>query len=235
MAGADGAFELKRSGSDSGNTRGSATAKARDGLREWFDCRDPLALGQSATKVDDRTLLVDLEAAFAVRANAIVFVESLDVARQQLRVDGRGSTAGELEPLGGSRVPILGFRGPGRLMARLDDGQLELFGLEDERIIVRLSALFGLSLSLRYSVEKLRPSPGESVEFLRMDGRGVVALGLPGRGKAVDVGPGGLVVRASALFGWTARVLPEPLDSAEAPGQARGFLALQGEGTAILV
>lgn len=111
---------------------------------------------------------------------------------------------------------------------------VELIELDDESLTVRESVLFGLSLGLRYESEHMRFG-SETLDSVRVAGCGTVALNLGTEAMTLSVEPGGLVVRLAELVGWTARALPVPIDPAEAPGRARGYVALSGDGTAILV
>jgi uncharacterized protein (AIM24 family)/Flp pilus assembly protein TadD len=204
-------------------------------LRDWLHARAPSLLGGTAAKVDERTLLVELDEPFAVRANAVIVAAPAAVARREIRVLGRSRGAETEEPLGSAAAPIVGFMGPGRIVARTDEHRvLELFELEDESVTLRESALFGLSLGLKYDAERLQFARGESLDVVRITGRGLVALALPAEARTVAVDHEGLLVRIRDVVGWTARVLPQAVDPAESPGKARGFLGLFGEGTAIL-
>lgn len=204
-------------------------------LREWLHERSPLACGGQAAAVDARTILVELGEPFAVRANAVLAVSPSEMAKRELRVSCRARTTEPAEPLGGAQSPIIGFFGPGKLLARAPGGIVELFELDDESITVREAALFGISLGLRYEAERVKFGRSESLDVVRVSGRGTVALNLPAQAMTLDLVAEGLVVRLAELVGWTARVLPESVDPAEAPGRARGFVALAGEGTAIVV
>lgn len=204
-------------------------------LRDWLQQRSPSICGGQAAAIDAKTILVELGEPFGVRANSVLVVSPSELARHELRVSTRARALEADEPLGGSQSPIIGFFGPGRLMARVDSGIVELFELDDESITVRHDALLGLSLGLRYAAERHKFGRSEHLEVVRVSGRGTVALRLPAQAMTLEVNAGGLVVRLAELVGWTARVLPESVDPAEAPGKARGFVALGGEGTAIVV
>lgn len=202
-------------------------------LREWFEARLPSQLGGPATKVDPRTVLVELDEPFAVRADSLVLLSPATVAKSELRLLVRGRGRDEQTPLGGAQSPLLGFSGPGQLMARASQ-VVELFELEDETVTVRETLLFGMSLGLRYDCERYRLVQGQGVDMVRLTGRGLLALALPVEARAIEVPHGGLVVRGNELVGWTAQVLPESLEPAESPGRARGFWILSGTGTALL-
>jgi len=207
---------------------------AQSCLREWLSERAPISVNSSVSRVDEKTILVDLSEPFAIRADSVSLVTPASVARREMRVLVRARGLLTEEPLGGPQVPIIGFVGPGRLLARTTLASLELFELDEESITVRTSALLGLSLSLSYESERLRFPRGVELDVVRISGRGTIALALGMLARAIPVDLGGLVVRISDIVGWTARVLPEPVDPAESPGHSRGFLALFGEGTAIL-
>ncbi|MGC4063166.1 MAG: tetratricopeptide repeat protein [Polyangiaceae bacterium] len=115
-------------------------------LREWLHARAPSLLGGTAARVDHRTLLVELDEPFAVRADAVILAAPAAVPRREIRVLVRSRGAETEEPLGSAATPIVGFMGPGRIVARTDEQRiLELFELEDESVTLRQSALFGLS------------------------------------------------------------------------------------------
>jgi hypothetical protein len=204
-------------------------------LRQWLHERSPSACGGQAAAVDARTIMVELGDPFAVRANAVLAVSPSEVAKRELRVSCRVRSTEPAEPLGGAQSPIIGFIGPGKLLVRAQSGIVELFELDDESITVREASLFGISLGLRYEAERMKLGRNEILEVVKVSGRGTVALNLPAQAMTLELVAEGLVVRLAELVGWTARVLPESVDPAEAPGHARGFVALAGEGTAIVV
>ena len=203
-------------------------------LRDWLSEHVPATFSTLAKVIDDRSLLVELNEPFAVRANAVVLVAPAMVARREIRVLVRSRDLDAETPLGGGQSPMVGYRGPGRLVARTEQGSLELFELDDETVTVRTTALFGLNLGLRYEADHVRLSRGERLDVVRITGKGLVALSLATRARSLDVSDGGLVVRHSDVAGWTARVLPESVDPAESPGRARGYLSLSGNGSVIL-
>jgi len=204
-------------------------------LRDWLHERSPGVGGSQAASIDDRTILIELNEPFGVRAAAVVLVSPGEAAKRETRLLLRARAIEQAELLGGGQSPIMGYFGPGRLLARAESGLVELFELDDETITVRQQALFGLSLGLRYEGERVKFGRIESLDVIRVSGRGTVALHLPAQAMTLDLTGGGLVVRLAELVGWTARVLPESVDPAEAPGKARGFVALGGAGTAIIV
>jgi uncharacterized protein (AIM24 family) len=214
---------------------GEAEPAHRLRLRDWLVQRAPAIRGGQAAVVDARTLLVDLGEPFAVRANAVVVASPTEVAKREIRVLGRVRSTEDDEPLGGSQWPIVGFMGPGKLLVRAEQGIVELFELEDESVAVQKSALFGLSLGLRYESDRVRVSRSDVLDLVRVSGCGTVALNLSAEAKTLELGDEGIVVRVAELVGWTSRVLPEAVDPAEAPGRVRGFVALRGEGTVIVV
>ncbi|HEY5957679.1 MAG TPA: tetratricopeptide repeat protein [Polyangiaceae bacterium] len=188
--------------------------------------------------LDARTLAVELIEPFAVRASAVVMLSPTAVAKRELRLlcERRDNSPGE--PLGGARSPIVGFTGPGKLLARVTTGQLELIELTGDSLIVQKHMLFGLSLGLSYEFQTLR-FQYRSLEIIRLGGRGLVALQLPSTPVSLEVMSDALshrdlAVRIDELVGWTARVQLESVDSAEAPGHSRDFIALSGDGTAIV-
>jgi hypothetical protein len=206
-------------------------------LRDWLNEHVPSTYSTMASLIDERSLLVDLDEPFAVRATAVVFVTPPEVARREMRLVVRARSReleSEAPPLGGGRSPIVGYRGPGRLLARCEHERLELFELVDETVTVRQSALFGLTLGLRYETERRQFSGDESLELVRISGKGLVSLALSEKARVVEVTSSGLVVRRSAVIGWTARVLPQVIDPAESPGRTRGYLFLSGDGTVFL-
>ncbi|HMA92956.1 MAG TPA: tetratricopeptide repeat protein [Polyangiaceae bacterium] len=216
--------------------RGELSARAPEEvtLRDWVDQRAPSTRGGQFAGVDARTVLIDLATPFAVRATAVVMLSPSELAKHELRMTRRTRTEEPGDPLGGGQAPIIGLKGPGRLIARAERGVIELFQLDDESIAVRHAELFGMSLELDYELVRIKLG-SESLEVVQLRGRGTVVLNLPAAAKTIDVGAGGLLVRATELVGWTSRVLPSAVDPAEAPGRARGFVALHGEGAAILV
>lgn len=203
-------------------------------FKDWINQHAPCTGCGHIAGVDARTILIDLAQPFAVRATAVVMLAPSEIAKNEIRVTRRTRSEETGDPLGGAQAPIIGLKGPGRLIARAERGVLELFQLEDETITVRHADLFGLSLELAYELIRLRLG-SETLEVVQLSGRGTVALNLLSTAKALDVGAEGLLVRATELVGWTSRVLPHAVDPAEAPGRARGFVALSGEGAAILV
>jgi hypothetical protein len=210
-------------------------APRRVHLRDWLVQRAPALGGGQAAVVDPRTLLVELDEPFAVRATAVLVVSPSEIAKREVRVLCRTHSTEEAEPLGGKQSPVVGYFGPGSLIARAESGILDLFELDDESITVRQSALFGFSLGLRYESEQVRLGRNDDLVVVRLNGRGTVALNLSAEAKTLDLAGDGLLVRLGELVGWTARVLPEVADPAEAPGRARGYVLLRGEGTAIVV
>jgi hypothetical protein len=204
-------------------------------LRDWFVRRTPSACGGQVAVVDPRTVIIELDEPFAVRATAVVVVSPLEIAKREVRVLSRTHSTEDAEPLGGKHSPLVGYFGPGNLIARAERGILEIFELNDESIAVRQTAVFGLSLGLRYESEQVRLGRNDDILALRVSGRGTVVLNLSAEAKTLDLVGGGLIVRLGELVGWTARVLPEVVDPAEAPGRARGYVLLRGEGTAIIV
>jgi hypothetical protein len=205
-------------------------------LREWFSSHAPATQPQSKSinVLDERSVLIELSEPFGVRANSVVLVMPAIVASREMRILVRSREPDLDVPLGGGQAPIVGYRGPGRLLARTDQGVVEVVELVDETLTVRESALWALSLNLNFEADNLRFSRVERLDVIRITGQGVVLLALPLRPRAVDITEGGLLIRASDVVGWTARVLPVAVDPAESPGRARGYLSFTGNGHVLL-
>lgn len=65
--------------------------------------------------------------------------------------------------------------------------------------------------------------------------RCVIVLNLPNQVAALEVTPAKpVLLRTHAVIGWTGRISPRNLPPSEAPGKARGFVSLTGEGMVLL-
>lgn len=203
-------------------------------MRDWLKQRHVPPNAQHAVETNSRTHLVNLNEPFAIRATAILAISPIEVAKRELRVASHSRFGDSEEPLGGALSPIVGFRGPGTLLARASNGCLESIELEAESLTVRLTALFGLGLGLQYESERIKLAYGEGVDFVHVGGHGPVVLLLSTPPMSMDLSSGGGVVRFDDVIGWTGEILLEMLDPAEAPGHARGFVSLRGNGSAII-
>jgi uncharacterized protein (AIM24 family) len=216
-----------------------ALAYRRAALRDWVARHRPRWDAHACWVAGDaRTLAVELSEPFAVRADAVTMVSPAASAKGAIRLLNRDASNQVGEPLGGSRSPIVGFIGPGRLSARVTTGALEVIELADETLVVQSRLLFGLSLGLTYECLTLKLNR-QQLEVVRLRGRGVAVLQLASTPMTLDVATDDaaqrdLIVRNNELVGWTANVIPEALDAAEAPGHSRDFLVLRGDGVAIV-
>lgn len=203
-------------------------------LQNWLSQHLPAL--EIPWRVDNtQSLSIELSEPFAVRATGIVALSPAEIGRRELRIAYRPRTSDIEELLGGAQAPIIGLRGPGRLLARASQGTLEAFELAGETLTVRHNFLFGFSLALRYEFERTRLTAADTLDAVELSGHGLVVLNLPSSARAHECDSGGLLVRSSELVGWTSELEPEALDPAEAPGRARWFVRLRGEGQAVLL
>jgi hypothetical protein len=204
-------------------------------LGEWV-VSQRVDLGSLSTALlDASTLATGLVPPYGVRASAIVSLSPAALARHELPVVGRSRKGSSDEiPVGGRASPIVGFVGPGRLIARLETGILTLVELFSDFVSVVESHLFGMSLDMDCEVDRLMVFGRDPLSYVQLSGTGPVAISTRGPARTVGVGDEGLVVQMDMVVAWVGRVVVRPLDAAEAPGRARGFLAFSGEGWVLL-
>jgi len=130
---------------------------------------------------------------------------------------------------------MLGFIGPGLLVAKASQGSLSLWTLASDTLTVLEPYLFGAPLDAQCLAEKLTLMGHPRLKTLQITGRGPVAIRTARSPVSLPIGDEGLVLRAEHVVGWVGRVTALPLDPAEAPYRARGFLRFVGQGWVLLI
>jgi len=202
-------------------------------LGAWLTEHPLFPGGAGATLLGTRSLLVQLERPFAVRARAVRLITPARASSEQRLLRQRNHPEQGVA-LGGPASPIVGFFGPGRLWAQLESGTITLVTLRDESITLRESALVGFDLGLCHDCSRLSLGHGESIEMVSLDGRGVVAFHTLEPPCAQQVSDQDAILLADHLVGWCGPLVPRPLDFAESPGKQRAFLVFEGEGQLLL-
>jgi hypothetical protein len=140
------------------------------------------------------------------------------------------------EPLGGPSSALVGIDGKGELVLAPSPGaSLRPMRLDDEPLYLREDLVAGFEDDVAYENGRLGAGDGEAIPMLQLRGHGVVVAAFPEAVSALEVlGDHGTAVRAHAVLGWTGRLVPRALASAEAPGGARHYVAFAGEGMVLL-
>ncbi|MFO0617672.1 MAG: tetratricopeptide repeat protein [Polyangiaceae bacterium] len=148
------------------------------------------------------------------------------------------------EPLGGPASPLFELGGTGEVVLGPNVGtHLAVLRATSEPMFTRETALAAIEGPLVYESGRLAGSDGEVVQMIQLrSGEGpesgspsVVVLSLPNPTAALEVTPAKpVLLRTHAVIGWTGRITPRNLPPSEAPGKARGFVSLTGEGMVLL-
>ncbi len=184
--------------------------------------------------VTPSTLRSNLREPYAVRASAIIALSPAGLAARELPLEAAGLAGSPTLPLGGARDPIVGFVGPGLLLAKASTGILSLLTLGSETLTLLEPHLFGAPLDAQCQPERLALMGNSPLHILQIACRGPVAIHTQVAPVSLLLQHQGLVVRATQVVGWVGRVTASPLDPAEAPCRVRGFLSFSGQGWVLL-
>ena len=138
----------------------------------------------------------------------------------------------QVEPLGGSALPLVELEGAGRLViAAPAPLSAVAVALDRDFLYVREDRLLGFDSTLRHENGRLATGDDDPIAMVQFSGRGhlVFATHLPLRGLDVDADQP-LSLRAEDVLGWTGRLLPQPLPASQAPGSTHGLVVFNGEG-----
>ncbi|AUX41823.1 hypothetical protein SOCE26_032480 [Sorangium cellulosum] len=199
----------------------------------------------------ERLLIFPRDIAVARHATGVVlvqaakgFVARLDGLRTMsvhpgtptlvLKRQARGRTFDE--PLGGPSTPFIEIGGRCELVLGAAEGRrLHAVALADEPLYVREDVLVGFELPIGYENGRLPAGDGEAIAMVQLRGRGHMVVSLPDRAAAVEITPSRPTsMRATAVLGWTGRLLPRTLPASEAPAGAQGFVTFGGEGMVLV-
>lgn len=140
------------------------------------------------------------------------------------------------EPLGGVTSPVHEISGRGELVLGPGPGQrLVAVLVDDEPVYIREELLVGFESCIGYENGRFAVGDGEALPMIQLRGAGAASLALPASAASLEVAEGRTaVLRGLSVLGWVGRVLPRALSPTEAPGSARGFVALSGEGMVLV-
>jgi uncharacterized protein (AIM24 family) len=177
---------------------------------------------------------VGVEDSVAVRQDLIVALRpearrfESSVVRQRKR--GRETD----ENLGDAQRPFLSLEGQGQLLVG-SSKPLMSFELEDGFIYLRESLLVLFGGSVRYENGRLSANTARTIAMVQLSGRGPVVFERPEGLRSFEVrGEKSAAFLASAVVGWTGRLLAQPLPHQDAPNRAPGFVSFNGDGAVLL-
>jgi tetratricopeptide (TPR) repeat protein len=197
--------------------------------------RLPRPLARQAALIDESAVQLWLVHSFAIRASGVRTAVLLGDAWSESRLVRRTRTREIDEPLGGAEDPIVTVLGDGELIARATSQRLTLVELHDECLTVKEVHVFGFDGQLRHEWTRVELKGAEPLLMLELSGTGLVVLQWTTAPRTLAVGERCNLVHGEVLAGWTGRVVPRPLDAAEAPGKLRGFVGLTGEGQILVL
>ncbi len=210
---------------------GPSPTHPAEALGEWLARRQLDANGTTARLDGDRALLVELDEPFALRARSVRWAvpERLTAREERLLRGGRSAQQVE-QVLGGSSDPLVGYAGPGRLLAEADGKILQLIRLAGDSLTVREAAVFGFSQRLRYDASTMLQTRDRPDWCLQFTGTGLLVLqsSLPVR--TLQVTHQGCLLARGTLLGWCGSLVIRAAEPAESPGRSRDYLSVVGEG-----
>ncbi len=181
-------------------------------------------------------VLVRIQESFASRVDLLHVL--LPAQREFASEAARRRFAGREsdEPMVGRGQPLVWLRGAGNLVLKASS-QRKLLAIQlvQDFIFLREDHLAGFEGTLRYENGRMTTGNAEHVPMVQLSGDGAVVLEARGTLRAVQVSAERPIsLRAEHVWGWTGRLLANPLDPASTPNQVHGFVTLNGDGAVFI-
>lgn len=140
------------------------------------------------------------------------------------------------EPFGGPNAPFSMLEGSGLVVLEPSAGrELVLLELSEQFLYLRESRLVGFDGALGYENGRLPAVDPGPIPMVQFSGRGVLVFESVRGIRALRVSPEqALVVRASAVLGWTGRLLGQSLPADPSTMLGTGFVGFNGEGSVLV-
>jgi hypothetical protein len=188
--------------------------------------------GGPGVRLVDGVVVVGIEEGFAARLDLVRAVKAAPggVVTTPLMRRARGKE--ESDALGAQDKPMHLVTGATHLVMQPRNGRrLSVVRLDGDFVYVREAVLAGFDQALSYENGKLAIGEGQIATMVRVHGRGHVVLDLPNSFNAVEVTSSStLLVRRTAVLGWSGRLVPHAPGPGEAPSGLRDCVVFSGDG-----